>query len=467
MVNFNIMSKKKITKNGFFHSFMHSGRVWQTMLMIVWAVLCWAYFQTKYQYHFFYEEQEGLFLMDWEHVSGYFCETGWMAQLVGDFLSQFYYYIYAGAAIFTLVLLMTGLVAKLCIENVLKLLTSKLTAIYSWSATIISIIIITIEATHRFNCHYRLSSTIAVLGWVLLAWLGTILLQCLKQQSWKAVCAMAALCVTAAYWNFGIYGLTIDKAHEYPLAIRWTAPETIKEEVLAFDNEYYFGHYGKVIEMGMKKGDAMTEEMSFFYCMALEQKGMLADMLPSMKSPNLGTFINIGPESSRFTIRMIHDLYYLIGDMTYTERAALLANTFTVQNRSGRMIKRLAEANLINGDVPAATKYLRVLEKSLVYREWAKNHTPGQMPESIKNEIERKRSLCNSSDNIRLGDDCYTILTQLLESNKDNIVALDYLLCSDMLTHQKDVFVSDYEKYGPSKRSIFVSIYNSTKKDEE
>lgn len=452
--------------NGFIRDKIHTERTWQMALMVVWGIACWAYFQTRYQYHFFYEEQEGLFLMDWEHVCGYFGETGWLARLVGDFMSQFYYYIYAGAAIFTLVLLMTGLLAKLCIEGAIKLLTSKLTSFDKWGATILSIIIITIEATHRFNCHYRLSGTIAVFGWVLLAWIATILLQCIKQRSRKAVCAMAALCATAAYWSFGIYGLTIDKAHEYPLSIRWTAPETIKEEVLAFDNEYYFGHYGKVVEMGMEKGDAMTEEMSFFYCMALEQRGMLADMLPSMKSANLGTFINIGPESSRFTIRMIHDLYYLIGDMTYTERAALLANTFTVQNRSGRMIKRLVEANLINGDVPAAMKYLRILEKSLIYRDWAKNHTPGQMPESIKNEIERKRSLCNSSDNIRLGDDCYTILTQLLESNKENVVALDYLLCSDMLTHQKDVFVRDYEKYGPSKRSIFISIYKSAKEDE-
>ncbi len=436
-------------------------------LMMVWGIVCWVFFQTKYQYHFFFEEQEGLFLMDWEHVRSYFGETGWLARLVGDFLSQFYYYIYAGAAIFTLVLLTTGMLAKLCIEGAIKLLTNKLTSISRWGATIISIIIITIEATHRFNYHYRLSSTIAVLGWALVAGLAIILLQSIKQRSKIAVCAIAALCVTAAYWCFGIYGLTIDKAHEYPLSIRWTAPETVKEEVLAFDNEYYFGNYRKVVEMGMEKGDEMTDEMSFFYCMALEQQGMLADMLPSMKSPNLGTFINIGPESTRFTIRMIHDLYYLIGDMTYTERAALLANTFTVQNRSGRMIKRLAEANLINGDVPAAMKYLRILKKSLVYRSWAESHTPGKMPKSIQDEIEHKRSLCNTSDNIRLGDDCYTILTQLLESNPDNTVALDYLLCSDMLTHQKDVFVRDYEKYGPSKRSIFTSIYNSTKEDEE
>ena len=63
------------------------------------AVFC--FFQFWYPYHFFYHEQNQIFLWEWEYVSGYFQKSGGLASLTGDFLTQFYYYLYAGATILT------------------------------------------------------------------------------------------------------------------------------------------------------------------------------------------------------------------------------------------------------------------------------------------------------------------------------------------------------------------------------
>lgn len=60
-----------------------------------------------------------------------------------------------------------------------------------------------------------------------------------------------------------------------------------------------------------------------------------------------------------------------------------------------------------------------------------------------------------------IGDDCHTILTNLLDANPKNTVALDYLLCSDMLAGKKEMFINDYNKYGPRPKAIYLQALRS------
>lgn len=426
----------------------------QIILILVFGVAIFSFFQFKYPYHFFYQEQEQLFLMDWEYVRRYYgmAEWGWFARLVGDFLTQFYYYMYLGAAILTLMLLTVGDLARRAAESVMGFFVKKENAVCSWVAFAVGVSVMCICLSLSFDIRFRLSNLVSIAGLCCCVWLTFWVFR-------KAEMRVAKLICLAVYIPF-LYLFLPQKGE---MSAKIGGPDYKFERVLAFDNEYYFGNYDKVIEMGRANEDNLTEEENFFFCMALAQKGMLADMLPKMKRPNLGTFYEIGPETPRFVIRMIDELYYLIGDMTYTERAALLANTFSENGRSARKIKRLAEANLINNDIPAAMKYLRLLEKTITYKRWAVAHTPETQAAAVKADIARKQQYVNTTDHIRIGDDCYTILTQLLDSNPHNEVALDYLLCSDMLSRQRDTFIRDYEKYGPSERGIFRDIYESAK----
>lgn len=428
----------------------------QLIIIIVLGIAIFAFYQSKYPYHFYYQEQEQLFLMDWEYIRGYMSWTdwGWFARLAGDFLTQFYYYMYLGAAILTLMLLTVGDVVRRAAESVIGLFVKKRNAVGSWVAFGVGISAMCVCLLLSFDGAFKLSNLMSVIGLgcgvMLVAWLFG------KLETIAAKGLSILACVPFLY-------LFLPQKGEF--CAKMCAPDYKFERVLAFDNEYYFGHYDKVIEMGRVNEENLTEEENFFYCMALAQKGALADMLPTMKKPNLGTFYEIGPETPRFVIRMIDELYYLIGDMTYTERAALLANTFSVNGRSARKIKRLAEANLINDDIPAAMKYLRMLEKTIAYKRWAVAHTPETQAAAVKADITLKQQFVNTTDHIRIGDDCYTILTQLLESNPRNETALDYLLCSDMLSHQRETFILDYEKYGPSERGIFREIYEGAKNE--
>lgn len=59
------------------------------LCVFLWAIACYVFFQTTYAYHFFYQEQNQLFLLSWTYCADYLHRPAWLASLVGDFLTQF------------------------------------------------------------------------------------------------------------------------------------------------------------------------------------------------------------------------------------------------------------------------------------------------------------------------------------------------------------------------------------------
>lgn len=473
----------------------------KAIILLLWAIAAYLYLEGSCHYTFFHREQDQLFLMSREYITHYLDSPAWLACLLGDFLTQFFYYLYAGAAITTFSLLIFG---HFLYTSLASISQDRLWRNCMFAFSIICITVgayICIQAEQHI--HSMLSLIIGTMTWLCCDLFHRII------KSYVARCIAIIFAFIFSFWAVGYgciaiismesiwcinkgkknikklatlllplsllfvyaiegnilaknYGVLTDEVFRSP-RIDYTSDRGLsekKEALYAYDNEYYFGNYGKVIDMYENTGGEKMEEMCFFYCLSLAQANMLPDKLMTIKNPNLGTFLKIDEKTPMFTIKMINELYFLIGDMTYTERAALLANTFSKNGRNTRMIKRIAEANLINGDTIAATKYLRLLEKSIVYKNWARNHMPGSMSPDVKQEIERKSQFVNKSDNIRIGDDCYIILTQLLDSNKDNIVALDYLLCSDIVARQRETFMRDYEKYGPRNKQLYQQALN-------
>jgi hypothetical protein len=74
---------------------------WPLLVIIGFAVACFCFFQIFYPYHFYFKGQNQLFLMSWQYVETLFAKPAWLACTVGEFLTQFYYYNVAGAAILT------------------------------------------------------------------------------------------------------------------------------------------------------------------------------------------------------------------------------------------------------------------------------------------------------------------------------------------------------------------------------
>lgn len=384
------------------------------IVMALWAIAFFVFFQFWYPYHFFFQEQNQLFLWSWDYISTY-NHNGGLALLLGDFLTQFYYYLYVGAIILTICLLLVGTLLYKALRNF---------KVGKMIAMILALVVMTFMAVCHFSISYRLSSTIAMMGWCLLLWLVSMM------KGWKIRLMLLALGILPTWLLFGL-----------PEIKKLQGPDLILEKDFAVDCEYYFGNHDKVIRM-VEGSEKWTDQMLFFYNLAQAQRGELPDHLLKFTQNYLGTFEKIGPETPMLTIRNMNELYWALGDMTFTERAAMMTNVFSHNNRNVRMMRRLAECNIVSGDSLAAEKYLRILDKTLVYSKWAKN-----IRQHGKQIYREKIQMVNQRDTITITDNAHFLMMQLLDANADNTIALDYILCSNLLLKDITNFKRDYDLY--------------------
>lgn len=475
----------------------------------IWGVACFAFFQGWYHYHFFYQEQNQLFLWSTDYLQTYFSKPAWLACMAGDFLTQFYYYLFAGPIILTLTLLLLGALCRHALQKA---------GIGSHLITTgAALVLMTAEAMLSLHYDYRLSSIFAFIGACGIFSLSTILLTRTRyffkkleiRQDFPIIIAglalhhwlsiiVIAICTPLCFWLFG-YGMWIyatlviigcilniklsanylriaalaipmfllmlskrcyyigyDALFSYPGMGKFTKPQFDLEKTFSVDNEYYFGNYNKVARI-VEGESAPNSYMKYYYNLVMAQRGSLPDKLLAFPNNYLGTFEKIGPSTPALTIMTINELYWALGDMTFAERATILANVLSSDKRNIRMTKRLAEINLVSGHKEAAKKYLRILQKTFVWRNWAverlsalesRNTTPSVMRSYLE-----KAKYTNKKDTLRLGDNGYTIMQELLESNPENHVALDYLLCSDLLLKDMETFKHDYDLYYLKQKS--------------
>ncbi|MBQ8656204.1 MAG: hypothetical protein IJ527_03995 [Prevotella sp.] len=401
-------------------------------VLTLWSVACFCFFQFCYPYHFFYKEQNQLFLMTSDWLRTYFDDgCGWLANMGGEFLTQFYYYLYAGATILTLCLTALAVTTHLAL---------KWAGVNRYVSLAIGLIVATVEAVFHLHYKFPLSGTLSLLGWMAVVCLfsryGVRGTRCevrgaryeVRGARLAARIIIGVLLLPLAVWLFGA-----------PTLGKIAGPDWYAERQLSVDCEYYFGNWNKV-ERLVEQDNERTPEMLFYYYLVQAQRGKLPDQLLHFDHPELGTFYTIGPETPMFIIKSMNELYWTLGDMTYTERAAMLGNVFSPNNRNVRMIKRLAECSIVSGDSAATRKYLGVLEHTLAFRQWAKNAPQNQL-------YTEKMQFVNRKDTISLGDNAHNIMMQLLDSNPDNTVALDYILCSNLLLKDVQNFKRDYDRY--------------------
>ena len=158
-----------------------------------------------------------------------------------------------------------------------------------------------------------------------------------------------------------------------------------------------------------------------------------------------GLFLPVGEKSSPFQIGCAGDVWFALGEMTMAERDAMLGMLFSPEHKGSRYLRRLAETNLVTGDFEAASKYLRILLNSPSDCKWAEERLPGSWSPEFTSFVESKRNLLPRIDIVHGMDQTQLILRVLLNSNSSNKMALDYLLCYDLLTKDLDAFVADYD----------------------
>ena len=164
------------------------------------------------------------------------------------------------------------------------------------------------------------------------------------------------------------------------------------------------------------------------------------------------------------TILVTGDTFFMLGLINTAQRFAFEAmEAIPNYNKNSRVIKRLAEANLVNGQYKVAEKYLMMLQKTIFYKKWADKRM-----EMIHNpKLIDAHPMYGYLRRVRLKDDLLfsdkemdKFCGQLVMHNKENVVAIQYLLMYPLLNKDLNTFMQ-YYGYVQS-----VAKYNSRACDE-
>lgn len=130
------------------------------------------------------------------------------------------------------------------------------------------------------------------------------------------------------------------------------------------------------------------------------------------------------------------DIFLRLGLVNDAERMAFNAKqSLPNHHKSGRAFRLLAEANIINGNYTIARKYLNYLRSTLYYGSWARNWLEKLGDETYTEQqyggVRHRRT---TQVNHLIAPDKSIMLSELVQQDSTNRLAMDYLLAYDLLT---------------------------------
>ncbi|HPA87848.1 MAG TPA: DUF6057 family protein [Bacteroidales bacterium] len=230
-----------------------------------------------------------------------------------------------------------------------------------------------------------------------------------------------------------------------------------REKILKLDYKASANRWEDIYELSRKY--RLRNNIATYYTnMSLARLGLMPEKLMDFYQPAAtGLFIPVNASENYLTITFSNEVYWQLGDVNAAQHSALLGMIFSPRARSSRLMKRLAEINIVNGEYEVAEKYLGILGKTLFHRKWAESRRkfPGSEEECAQTPwIASKRLLIPSEDVLKAGNEYRKTLEMLIESNPSNRMALDYLLCYDLLIKDIETFRADIMKYLPGDNPL-------------
>lgn len=482
------------------------------LLTLAFGVAVFLFWSIRYPYVLAYQEQLQLFLFDGDYFCERISEPGGLARYVAEFLVQFYNAAAIGALIIALLFMLVQQLTWRLMRAKSHYLLSFLPALMLWYAMGDENVMMTYVVALVMALSVALAWTrwcagialwkkliVALVAIPVLYWLigPMVLLVALVMMPWlvamPAVVYALTLMLLSAQWlpfpmtrvMLGVSYYRVPATLPYmlmaiPVAIlllTWFAkclPQPRKwvryAEALVFaililvpqaygfdTRKYDLIEYDYLVRVGdwnaiIKKAEKQMPDLPM---------SVSATNLALAKTNQLGDrafdFFQRGTEGllPRFernfaTAQLTGEIYFNLGLVNTAQRFAFEAmEAIPNYNKSARVVKRLAETNLINGQYEVARKYLKILEKTMFYRPWAQR-TMAMLGD--ENAINR-HPLYGMLRQYRLHDDFLfsereldKICGQLFIHNQQNQMAAQYLLMMPLLDGDVSRFMN-YVQY--------------------
>ncbi|MBQ7422132.1 MAG: hypothetical protein IJV27_08335 [Prevotella sp.] len=208
--------------------------------------------------------------------------------------------------------------------------------------------------------------------------------------------------------------------------------------------------------------------------LALGMKGQLGDR--AFHFYQNGTQGLLPPFERNFTTLLVTaEAYWQLGLVNTAQRFEFESmESLPNYKKSCRIIRRLAETNLVNGQYAVAEKYLNLLEKTFFYARWSRRtkallgHEKAINAHPLYGCLRRMRL---TEDFLFSEDEADKIIGKLVVRNSDNMLAVQYLLLWPLL--QRDInkfmnymqFTSGHMKYNPQTCQEAIAFAYMTKNE--
>ena len=235
-------------------------------------------------------------------------------------------------------------------------------------------------------------------------------------------CAIAVFFVR--FRNYIAFGQSIDMSVVQMWRV-YGAPSSEKEWMFSLIVESENGNWSKVAKL--TKRDRHLQIGTYYHNLAMAKQGRLSQELLNYYQPmEEGLLLPIKQGTRPLFVSCAGEAWYQIGEIIMAEHSTMLGLAFTATQSGERFYRRLAQIAYINGDSCSVKKYENLLG-SPIDDSWKEI-----LPFAPK------------TDTVFLAGQNRLALKNLLESNPNNIMAYEYLLCYDLLRKDIASFIEDY-----------------------
>lgn len=419
-------------------------------------------------YHFYYMEQWNTFYWDADVVCRTLTQPGGLPLLVADFLMQFFCY-GAGPFIYGFLMILVAFAQSLwvkegarylgCITAVAMLMTlmANLSNLFAGSVCftmvmcLIAVVlrcrkwlkvfaIILIILFVRKNCLVRERTEFNWMVWLPWMTAGIVfLIQIFSLHVLKSV----------GKYNFitqmvMIIGVTL---------IFFTCFYHAQDEYMK--KIYYYvrnQRWDEIINRSNSRG--AKDNVTFQLCrnMALAEKGELGEKLLMFDQQGLNSIMTSDFKTLQVSMLMM-DVFYAMGYVNMSQLCAFESQE-CIDNKSPYLWQRLVDTNIENGAYAVAEKYIKLLERTLAYRDWAVGRRRFLYNDKAvrADKVLGLKCKCIFSDDKLMGNGGFDKdLASIIMACPEHRATLQYLGAMYIVANQRADFLALMKKYRGTK----------------
>ena len=486
--------------------FLYKHAAW--LLTLAFGVAVFLFWRFRYPFALTYQEQLQLFMFDGDYFCGRMTEPGGLARYVAEFLVQFYNNVTIGALIIAVLLMLVQRLTWRLMRSESHYALSFIPSIMLWYAMGDESVLLTYVVALLMTLAVALAWTKWSVRWAQwVKWLVTLLLIPVLYWFVGPLVLLAAVLMTpwAIAFESVIYSLALILfcAHFLPFPMMrvvlgisyYRFPVTLPYLLMAIPVVIWLlANFGRLLpkaKQGVNVAEVMLvlivlvglvdlgydkkkyELIEYDYLVRVKDwNAILAkaekqtpDLPMSVSANNLALAMTgqLGDRAFEFYQRgtqglfpkfernfassqLTGEIYFHLGMVNTAQRLAFESmEAIPNYNKSTRVVKRLAETNIINGQYKIAEKYLRMLEKTIFYRPWAQRMMAILGNEKAINEqpiYGTLRQYKLQEDLLFSDGEVDHICGQLFMHNQQNVMAAQYLLMMPLLDRDIERFIA-------------------------